>query len=218
MASTSPPEYPNTSETPGCNSKSRICNKRSHSKSSHSYGPQYQTSHINIKHLLSFRSQDGLEVSKVRFHPFLSNLHNYSFPLQWTVSPSQSLIAIYQNPSSMWRAATPTRYNATTHVLNIVAAKDFDMSVHLTVSSKLSYTELEVLIYTKYRQTFSILYVDQTLHGPNLCFVSRITLQENPAKIDRLIIEKCVGDPTAVTRRSLTASAPRSRIGGVAVT
>jgi len=34
------------------------------------------------------------------------------------------------------------------HILNIVAAKDFDISVHLTISSKFSYVQLPVLIYT----------------------------------------------------------------------
>jgi hypothetical protein len=47
----------------------------------------------------------------------------------------------------MWR---PQLLQDTTprHVLNIVAAKDFDISVHLIVSSKFSYVQLPVLIYT----------------------------------------------------------------------
>jgi hypothetical protein len=163
-----------------------------------------------MKHLLNFGSQGGIEVSRVLFLRFASKQSSQlqrSFAMDSTTltstdsSISKSFFIYVTTP-------TPTKYNATTHVLNIVTAKEFDISVHSTASSIFSYVHLPALIYAKYRQTFSIPYADQTLHGPDLCFVSRKTLQENPATIDRLIIEKCFRDPTTVTHRSLTASAP----------
>jgi hypothetical protein len=103
--------------------------------------PQYERSHLNMKQLHSFGSEDGLEVSKVRSYPFASI---QSSQLQPSIAVDSTTLTttdsnILKSYFIYVKTPTPTRYNATTHALNIVAAKDFDISVHLTASSKFSY-------------------------------------------------------------------------------